>query len=218
MEKDEIARLKRISNDQLPVYGNSVYSFRPITAEDLEQLYQWRRHPVVARFLESPPPKSMAAQVRWFEAYLDESSSIYFIVSRSIGDQEKLGYCQLIRIDYDAMSAEFGIIIGKEKLLGTGIGYSIAASFLALSFGPLAIRVVYGSNHPDNSGSNRFHAELVKSRLLDGPHPLRKKSQLLFELTHGRFRDFEAEMCARRPLWRRYFEIEQKSSFRPTDP
>ncbi|MCP5348436.1 MAG: GNAT family N-acetyltransferase [Gammaproteobacteria bacterium] len=188
------------------VFQNSKFNFRPICETDLEDLYTWRTDPLVGQFLASAPPASLDDQIAWYRRYLDDESSLNFIVSSTTNAARRFGYCQLLKIDMDEKCLEIGSVVAVRELLGLGVGYAQATSLLTICFDQLGMKTIYANNHPENDGSNRLHAEFWRSTRIDYEHSYKKDGQILFSLTKRAFEEFATRISQKRARWKPYFE------------
>lgn len=190
-------------------FQNSLFSLRPIVREDLETLFAWRNNLEVNKYLSSSPPKNMQEQRQWYSEYLQDTGSLHFMTLKRDAEDIKMGYCPLYKIDKNEMTAEFGIVIGNTNYIMSGLGIKLGLTFLTIAFKYLGLQAIYGSNHPQNKTSNKFHSDFIGSTLIKGPHKYRKDDQLLFEVNKLTFETFETKLISRSKSWKSLFDIKQ---------
>lgn len=154
----------------------------------------------------------MEEQIQWYRRYLQDPQSLHFMAIKRVPEDIELGYCQLLKIDSHEKSAEFGLVVGADHI-GSGIGFKYAVTFMKICLSYLTLRAIYGSNHPQNDVSNRFHRNHVGSELIEGPHKYRKGNQLLFKVEKTTFESFEEKLLLKSRKWKDILNIEQIKIF-----
>lgn len=94
------------------------FSFRKVTIQDANKIFEWRNDPTIYRYLFNPNPIEWNSHIKWLNK-LEENQSIFFVIATIDGND-----CGTVRFDLldDKQSAEVGIYVIPEfhgKKIGT---------------------------------------------------------------------------------------------------
>jgi RimJ/RimL family protein N-acetyltransferase len=121
--------------------GRRVY-LRPVEMEDVPMMCRWMNHPEVTRTLRVWRPMSVANEREWVEHVSRSQNDVAcVIVTREEG--RPIGTCGLMRIDWQARSAGFGIGIGEPDAWGKGFGTEATQLMTDIAFDTLNLNRVW---------------------------------------------------------------------------
>ncbi|MBR1470465.1 MAG: GNAT family N-acetyltransferase [Lachnospiraceae bacterium] len=156
------------------IEGECLY-LRRITEADTEQIIKWRNMPhVVERFLYRQPVTRQDHE-KWLKEQVGTGRVEQFIIVLREGERE-IGSQYFSNIDREAGSAEFGIFIGEEDVLGQGYGTEVLQLALTYAFGDMGMREVTLRALADNTRAIRSYEacgftlcpELSETMRIDG--------------------------------------------------
>jgi RimJ/RimL family protein N-acetyltransferase len=105
-----------------------------IEREDLEQLMEWRNKIEFRKFFREYRELNMAQQEKWFEEIaLKDSSSLMFSIKRN-SDNQLLGCCGLVYIDWVHRHADFSLYIGWNDTYIDNEGFAKDACEILLKY------------------------------------------------------------------------------------
>lgn len=162
-------------------YECSDFIIRPISDEDINQLYKWRTNSALNKYMFSPPPATFLQQIKWYKEYAGGGSEIYYMVYQKRHTQQPIGYCQLVKIDWINKTAESGLVIDPTRISSKMISIKSGMAMLKIAFEFLNLETVYSSVHHANSPSRHFFESLINSSVIEGEHPYRKKDEILYK-------------------------------------
>jgi len=106
-----------------------------IEREDLRQLMDWRNDPRLRRYFREYREINIPMQEAWFEQKaLSDPMTIMFAIRR-LDDNELLGSCGLVRINWISRHAEISLYIGWDGAYVDNEGYAEESSNLLLDYG-----------------------------------------------------------------------------------
>lgn len=121
-------------------YGN--VTIRPLLAEDIELLRQWRNDKDNSKYLRQIPYITQEMQKKWFENYLQNNDEICFAIIEAQTLNRVVGSLSLY--NFSDKSAEFGkILIGDVEAHGKGVGYNAIHAVLDIAFNELGLEKVF---------------------------------------------------------------------------
>jgi UDP-4-amino-4,6-dideoxy-N-acetyl-beta-L-altrosamine N-acetyltransferase len=155
--------------DDLILAGDRV-RLRPLALDDADDVVRWRRDPVVAREMFSPPPVSREQHLRWFAAMQARGDRQEFVILLAAQGDRGVGTIGLSNIDRARHRAEYGILIGEATARGQGVAQEASRLLLDYAFGPLALERVYLQMFADNTAAARLYERLgfVREGVLRG--------------------------------------------------
>lgn len=131
---------------------------RPLKKGDLEYLRSWRNDEKLSTYLRSIPYITEEAQIKWFDKYLEDKSTLFF----SIVDKERkttVGSVALYNFNKD--SCDVGkIIIGDPASHGKGIGYRSLLLAITVAIKQLEIRCFRLDVHEDNIPARNIYEKV----------------------------------------------------------
>ncbi len=128
--------------------------FRPIVADDLTLILEWRNHPDVRRFMYTQHKISMAEHLKWF-SLVDKDSSRNPMIYEKQG--VPVGFASFSLTVCEA-TADWGFYIAPDAPKGAGRQLGTAA--LNYAFGELSLHKVCGQAIEYNDRSIRYHKSL----------------------------------------------------------
>ncbi len=189
-------------------FESRLLKFLPVSESDLELLFSWRTHPEISRYLYADPPTDMQQQKAWFQAMQQNSTDIYYLVLKRETSPVPVGYCQLSQLDWEAHCAESGVVVGNPQYWKSGIALKMALFLFKIAFSFLHVQSIFSSVHPDNRASCRYFEDIVGSQRIEGDHPYRKPTEVLFHSTPALFSQVEARFQSKGSHWSQLFQIE----------
>ncbi len=106
-----------------------------IERAELKQLMQWRNNPQFRQYFREYRELSMAMQEKWFEQKaLNDNNTIMFSIRRN-NDDELLGCCGLVYINWVNRHADISLYIGWEDVYIDENGYAEDACRVLLGYG-----------------------------------------------------------------------------------
>ena len=127
---------------------------RPMVAEDLEQVLEWRNHPDVRRYMYTHHEIDAAEHRAWFERSLADPAQHLFIVE---AQGRPLGFVQFKEAGADRV-ADWGfyVVPGAPK----GSGRKMGAAALRHAFATLGLHKIRGQAFESNERSIAMHRAL----------------------------------------------------------
>jgi len=129
--------------------GEQVY-IRLMEYQDVPYKVQWINNPEVRYTLNFEYPISEIGTRKWLHSVSGNASRRDFIVCNKKND-EPIGYCGLLGIDYKVGKAESYMGIGDVKSHGKGIGLEIRKILLDYAFQELNLNKVYAYVWKENT-------------------------------------------------------------------
>jgi len=105
------------------IHIDDVLSVRPITLDDTDNIIKWRNNPrVVNNFLyrATITPKD---HIHWMNTKVASGNVLQFII---LANDVPIGSVYFRDIDYEQMTAEYGIFIGEDEAAGLGYGKTLS--------------------------------------------------------------------------------------------
>ncbi len=190
-------------------FRNSLFFIRPIEYNDLQALFTWRSDPKINQYLASHPPKNMQEQIQWYKKYMNDIGSIHFIAFMGTPQNIEIGYCQLFNIDRLNKAAEYGVVLGNTRSIGTGLGLKLTLTFVKIIFYFMEFRTLFANVNSENSGANSIVRDFLGSIMVIGPHKYSKDNETLFSLEKPAFEIFERNLVAKYRKWEKILNVEQ---------
>jgi len=193
-------------NPQIPFWNRDLY-FRPVEESDLELLYGWRSDPRVAKYLHSPPPGAMDDQRAWYARMRSENTSSCHLIYQQDDRATPFGLAQLLKIDWDAGTAESGFILAPDTARGMGLANLGGLSLYSFAFVALGMERIFFLYNERNVPAGRV-VVAVHSAPIEGEHAYRKGDEILLEMDRARYESMKAEVVASRPELAGAFEMD----------
>lgn len=110
-------------------------SLHAVEKEDLEQLRIWRNNPDFRKFFKEYRELNMSQQKIWFqEKVIRDNKTLMFAIRRN-EDQNLIGCCGLVYIDWIHRHADLSLYIGYDGLYIDKLGFSEESCKILLSYG-----------------------------------------------------------------------------------
>jgi diamine N-acetyltransferase len=139
------------------IHGERVY-LRPAERSDVDTFVRWFNEDDTVRELAVRGPMGRAAEERWFEGMLErQGTGDYHFVICLLADGRAIGTVGLHRLDLEAGSAEFGIVIGAEADRNRGYGTDALNAICDFGFGELRLERIYLNVHAGNARGRRSY-------------------------------------------------------------
>lgn len=129
-------------------------SLRPMTFEDLDQIFAWRNHPEVRRYMYTTHEIAHDEHRRWFERAAQDADRYLLVFEQESKPQ---GFINLHLIAPGGI-ADWGFYAAPDAPKGTGRRLGCAA--LDFAFAELGLHKVCGQALDFNERSIRFHHNL----------------------------------------------------------
>jgi RimJ/RimL family protein N-acetyltransferase len=106
-----------------------------IERSDLKQLMNWRNNPEFRKHFREYRELNMAMQEKWFEQkVLNDPSTMMFAIRR-LKDDELLGCCGFVYINWVHRNADLSLYIGWENAYIDTVGYAEESCRLLFDYG-----------------------------------------------------------------------------------
>lgn len=142
---------------------------RPIDRQDLPLLRSFVNDPEVMYFSNVYWPVSDDRQERWFEVMSQASDAVWFAIANSGSAQEEVvGTCCLVGIDWIGRLAELRIRIGNKAFWGQGIGTEATRCLVQYGFSHLNLERIWLRVFATNERALRLYQKVgfqVEGRL-----------------------------------------------------
>lgn len=129
-------------------------TFKPISAEDLEMVRQWRNDPTIASLMLDKTAITASMQQQWFAGLTGDQNRAYWVVYFK---QQPIGVASLSQIDRASRSAEPGMYIYPAQYRNNIVPFCVAFALNDFAFNQLALTTLLGKIYPSNEASVRFH-------------------------------------------------------------
>lgn len=100
---------------------------RPLTADDLETVREWRNSEAVAQYMYTAAAVSAQDQQDWFARVSADASKHYWIIMQQ---GRPVGVANLYAISPDFRSCYWAFYLGEPNLLGSGLGARVEFAVL----------------------------------------------------------------------------------------
>ena len=125
-------------------------TLRPLTSDDIELLRKWRNDKNNTKYLRKIDYIEPDAQIRWFNDYLDDPSSIIFAIVDNKIVKGVVGSVSIYDIKGDV--AEIGrIMIGDERAHHRNFGRRAMILAMMVGFEKLNVKRYHASVHENNA-------------------------------------------------------------------
>lgn len=159
-------------------------TIRPLSAQDIEHLREWRNDSSNTRFLRKLPYITKEMQETWFASYLGNADEMCFAIDEIKALHRIVGSLALYNFQDD--QAEFGkILIGDPEAHGRNIGCHSIAALLHIAFSDLKLNKVILHVYTENHGAVHVY-EKVGFQVAD-THQADGMDEYLMEITKGEF-------------------------------
>jgi RimJ/RimL family protein N-acetyltransferase len=128
--------------------GSKIY-LRPIEMNDIPKMCEWVNHPEVTRTLHMFRPMTTLNERDWVEHVSRSPNDIATLIVVRASDRP-IGTCGLMRIDWVARHAGFGIGIGEPREWGRGYGSEATRLITDYAFATLNLNRVWLEVHADH--------------------------------------------------------------------
>ena len=109
----------------------------PLRIEDAEKFCEWISDKRVSAGVNATKDVfSLENEIKYLEAAINSKNELHFSIVKK-DDDELIGSCSIVDIDYMAGCGELGIIIGDEKSRGKGYGKEVLRMLLDFGFNSL---------------------------------------------------------------------------------
>ena len=116
---------------------------RPLRREDGALLYEWITHRELLILNAPYHPVSEVDHEAWVEAMLKKQSDMVLFVVETIHQNQVIGTCQLLNINWRHRSAELQIRIGSDQHHGRGYGSEAVKCLTEFGFRDLNLHRIY---------------------------------------------------------------------------
>lgn len=114
---------------------------RAIERSDIPAFVHWFNDPEIRKYLRMYMPFSQAQEERWFEAHLQDQSSLIFGIETL--DGKLIGNIGLHDITWKDRHAYLGIVIGEKDYWGQGYGADAITTLLNFAFTQMNLHRVF---------------------------------------------------------------------------
>lgn len=133
-----------------------------MTERDLECVMEWRMRPDITKWMDTDPRLTIEGQREWFSRISTDATKRYWIVE--VGGTPA-GVINLINIDRDSLTAEWGYYVGEKSLRSMQLAISLELSLYAYCFEVLGLGVLRNEPLGGNVGTIKLH-EMCGSRVV----------------------------------------------------
>ncbi len=113
---------------------------RPLTKEDVPQMYVWVNDPELLQYLGMYLPTSLSKEEKWLEGLDSRNGDITFGIEVA---GKLIGTMGIHRIDWKNRTATTGAMIGEKSYQGKGYGTEAKMLLLNYAFNTLNLRKIY---------------------------------------------------------------------------
>ena len=106
-----------------------------VEKEDLQQLRDWRNNPDFRKYFREYRELNMAQQEKWFEEKVVNDNTTFMFSIRRNDDDELLGCCGFVYINWVHRHADLSLYIGWEDAYIDSEGYAEESCRLLLDYG-----------------------------------------------------------------------------------
>lgn len=103
--------------------GSEIY-IRPISYDDTDLIVKWRNQENVKKYFFYRDKFTKEIHENWMKEKVETGKVIQFIVCQK-GTDKPIGSTYLKDIDYEKLTAEYGVFLGEEEIRGMGIGKAV---------------------------------------------------------------------------------------------
>lgn len=128
---------------------------RPMTEADTAQIVAWRNQDFVRNNFINQALFTEEGHRNWIREQVEPGHVVQFIICLS--DGREIGSVYFRDIDRTAQTAEYGIFIGEEDVLGYGYGSQTAKLALQYAFETLRLQKVFLRFLEDNVGARKSY-------------------------------------------------------------
>lgn len=104
-----------------------------------------------------PQPRNDEVTTKWYESYIMGSDDVAWFTVYERSTLQPIGWSELMQIDFQSRTAEFGIMIGEESARGKGYGTEVARLTLDYGFTALGLHNIHLTCHSFNIGGLRAY-------------------------------------------------------------
>ena len=128
---------------------------RPMEITDTERIVNWRNQDFVRKNFIYQDLFTKEGHLSWIRKQVEPGYVVQFIIC--LRDGREIGSVYFRDIDRDAGTAEYGIFIGEEDMLGCGYGTAAAKEALDFAFRKLYMRKIFLRFLSDNVGARKSY-------------------------------------------------------------
>lgn len=139
-----------------PLEGDRIV-LRLLTEYDCTETYlSWMRDPQIVKYLESNTMRETIETLKDYVKSMNSSNRNYLFGIFLKQDMRHIGNIKLGNIEYDALRAEVGYIIGESSAWGRGYASEAVGLVLAFGFRRLGLKSLEAGSYEENTGSIRI--------------------------------------------------------------
>lgn len=97
-------------------------SLRLMEEEDFPLIVEWRNKDRIQKNFIYREKFTLEGQYKWKQTMIDTGKVVQFMICENDNDMRPVGSVYFRDIDWDKLSAEYGILIGEEDAIGKGYG------------------------------------------------------------------------------------------------
>lgn len=144
-------------SDWPPSFQAYGVTLKPLAADDLERVRQWRNDPQIARLMRNQTEISAQQQQRWFAGLTGDPQRAYWV---TYFKNEPIGVASLVNIDKAAGTAESGMYIYPQQYRGNIVPFCVAFALNDFAFEHLQLNALQAVVKPDNMPAIRFNEKM----------------------------------------------------------
>ena len=114
--------------------GNLV-GLTAVERSDIEQFRIWRNNPKLRKFFREYRDLNSDMQEKWFQNIVNNDDPVIMLSIRRLSDNELLGCCGLLYINWIHRHAELSLYIGFDNAYIDNHGYAYESCILLLEYG-----------------------------------------------------------------------------------
>lgn len=139
-----------------PSLVGSLVRLRPVAPDDSMRLRLWRTNPALAANFLDQRPISHEQHEAWMVKIQSDANRAAWIVEQ-LADSQPVGFAQLMGIDWQARSAEWGFYLGETQSRMTGAGVDVELCVLRLAFDHFGLTTLTCRTLVQNRAVIRLH-------------------------------------------------------------
>lgn len=123
------------------IYGEKIYLKR-LNRKNLKTSVKWLSDPEINKFLSRTVRNlTLKQELEWFQSISISTKDIVFTINTR-EEKEYIGNCALHKMDFENLSGELGIFIGKRDYLNKGYGTDAVKTILGFAAESLGLKKI----------------------------------------------------------------------------
>jgi UDP-4-amino-4,6-dideoxy-N-acetyl-beta-L-altrosamine N-acetyltransferase len=127
-----------VQNNNLTVIEEYGVKLKPLTANDLELIRQWRNDQKIARFMEFRDYITEDMQIKWFEK-ISNRHNYYYLTEF---EKKDIALANIKDVDFEHKTGEGGLFIWDDNYIDSIISYKITYAMYDFAFERLGLKQI----------------------------------------------------------------------------